>query len=119
ADRYFQSRPTSDMAERSHATHGLRLLPELGGGIVRATFDLVVTMLGIAWIDPNSAPLAALAAALAFAVPLATQPVLAERDLRVRSHAGALGRFALDALLGLVPVRTHGAGRAMRREHEA
>jgi len=27
-------------------------------------------------------------------------------------------RFYLDALLGLVPLRTHGAGRAVRREHE-
>ena len=30
-DRYFQSRPTSDMAERSHSVHRLRLLPGLGG----------------------------------------------------------------------------------------
>ena len=26
-DRYFQSRPASDMAERSHSVHRLRLLP--------------------------------------------------------------------------------------------
>src|SRR4029077_5006221 len=39
-------------------------------------------------------------------------------DLRVRNHTGALSRFYLDALLGLVPVRTHGAERALRREHE-
>lgn len=118
-DRYFQSRPMSDMAERGHAAHTLRLLPELGGGVVRAAFELVLTTAGIAWIDPRSGPLAALSAALAIALPLAAQPALAERDLRVRVHAGALGRFVLDALLGLVPVRTHGAERAVRREHEA
>src|SRR6266436_3858173 len=28
-DRYFQSRPTSDMAHRSHSVHVLRLLPDL------------------------------------------------------------------------------------------
>jgi len=47
------------------------------------------------------------------------QPLLAERDLRVRNHTGALSRFYLDALLGLVPVRTHRAERALRREHES
>jgi ATP-binding cassette subfamily B protein len=49
---------------------------------------------------------------------LLSQPVLAERDLRVRSHAGALSRFYLDGLLGLVAIRAHGAERAVRREHE-
>jgi ABC-type multidrug transport system fused ATPase/permease subunit len=55
---------------------------------------------------------------LAIGVPLAAQPLLNERDLRVRSHAGALHSFYLDALLGLVPIREHGAERAVRREHE-
>jgi ATP-binding cassette subfamily B protein len=69
-------------------------------------------------LDPASWPLAAGATALALVLPLVTQPVLAERDLRVRSQAGALSRFYLDALLGLVAVRAHGAERAVRREHE-
>jgi ATP-binding cassette subfamily B protein len=47
------------------------------------------------------------------------QRPLGELDLRYRSHAGALGRFYLDALLGLTAVRTHGAERAIRREHES
>ena len=44
---------------------------------------------------------------------------LGERELRVRAHDGSLARFYLDALLGLMPMRTHAAERAMRREHEA
>ena len=52
-------------------------------------------------------------------LPLLGQPLLTERDLRVRTHAGALGRFTLDALLGLTAVRTHGAERAMQREYES
>ncbi|HEU4532699.1 MAG TPA: ABC transporter ATP-binding protein, partial [Polyangiaceae bacterium] len=39
--------------------------------------------------------------------------------LRVRTHAGALARFYLDALVGLVPIRAHAAERSVRREHEA
>jgi ATP-binding cassette subfamily B protein len=46
------------------------------------------------------------------------QPVLTERDLRVRSHLGALSRFYLDALVGLVAIRSHGAERSVRSEHE-
>ena len=117
-DRYFQSRLTSDMAERSHVVHTLRLLPDLGGQLLRSTFELVLTTAGITWLDPPSAPLAVAAAAVVLALPLAAYPVLAERDLRARAHAGALSRFYLDALLGLVPVRSHGAERAVRREHE-
>jgi hypothetical protein len=44
--------------------------------------------------------------------------VFAEYDIRIRTHVGSLSRFYLDAKLGLVAVRTHGAERAVRREHE-
>jgi ATP-binding cassette subfamily B protein len=119
SDRYFQSRLTSDMAERSHSVQALRLLPSLGGQLMRSTFELILTTVGIIWLDPASAPLALLIAALAVGLPLAAQPFLAERDLRARSHASALSRFYLDALLGLVAVRAHGAERAVRHEHES
>jgi ATP-binding cassette subfamily B protein len=117
-DRYFHSRLTSDMADRSHNTHRIRQLPMLGGQFVQSSFQLVLTMVGILWLDPALAPPAALAALLAVLLPLLMQPKLTERDLRVGNHTGALSRFYLDALLGLVPVRTHGAERALRREHE-
>jgi ATP-binding cassette subfamily B protein len=117
-DRYFHSRLTSDMAERSHSTHRIRLLPGLGGQFLRSVFELVVTVAGIIWLDSALAVPALIAAALAVALPLIVQPLLTERDLRVRNHIGALSRFYLDALLGLVPVRTHRAERALRREHE-
>jgi len=118
-DRYFHSRLTSDMAERSHSTHRIRLLPGLGGQLLRSVFELVVTVAGIIWLDKSLAVPALIAASLAVALPLMVQPMLTERDLRVRNHTGALSRFYLDALLGLVPVLTHRAERALRREHES
>ena len=117
-DRYFHSRLNSDMAERSHAIHRIRQLPELGGRLLRFSFELILTTAAIIWLDPYAAPFALTAMVLALAVPLLAQPALAERDLRLRSHLGALGRFYLDAFLGLVPVRTHGAERALRREND-
>jgi ABC-type bacteriocin/lantibiotic exporter with double-glycine peptidase domain len=117
-DRYIQSRPTSDMADRCHSVHRLRLLPPIAGQFLRDVFELTFTAAGIVWLDPASAPAALTLAAISVALPVTTQPLLAERDLRVRSHASALSRFYLDALLGLTPIRTHGAERAVRREHE-
>ncbi len=117
-DRYFQSRLKSDMAERSHSIHLIRRLPELGGQLLRYTFEIVFTTAGIIWLDPAAAPIALLAALAAVVIPLVSQPMLMERDLRVRTHAGALSHFYLDAFLGLVAIHTHGAQPAVRRSHE-
>ncbi len=118
SDRYFHSRLTSDMAERGHSIHRIRSLPELGSHFIRSSSTLILTTIAIAWISPPSTALAVLAATLAVVIPLLAHPVLSERDLRVRTHAGALSRFYLDALQGLVPIRTHSAEPAVRREHE-
>ena len=117
-DRYFQSRPKSDMAERSHSTHQLRQLPWLIGQLARSVLTLLVTAGAICWLDPPSSALAIAAAIAAVGIPLLFRPRLQERDLRVRTHTGALSRFYLDALLGLTAVQAHNAQRAIRREHE-
>lgn len=117
-DRYFRSRLLSDMAERGHSLHLVRALPQLGVRVLRASAQLLLTVAGIAWIQPASAPLALIAALVCIVLPLACQPLMAERELRVRTHAGALGRFYLDALLGLLPIRVHGARPAMQRQQE-
>jgi len=118
-DRYFQSRLTSDMADRSHSVHRLRLVPDLGESFLRAGSELFFTLAGIVWLDPGSLPLVLVAGALSVGVPLVLLPRLEDWDLRVRNHAGAITRFYLDALLGLFPIRTHGAQKAVRRQHES
>jgi ATP-binding cassette subfamily B protein len=117
-DRYFQSRLTSDMAERSHATQRLRHLPDQVRQLLRSVFELLATAAGIAWLEPSAAALVSLIAASAVIPAFITQSVLAERDLRTRSHTGALTRFYLDAMLGLMAIRAHGAERPVRREQE-
>ena len=117
-DRYFQSRTVSDMAERAHLVHWLRLLPGQGGQLVRAVGELLVTTAGIIWLHPPSAPLALALAGAMLILPLLFQPSLVERDLRMRNHAGGLARFYLDALLGLVAIRAHAAEPAVVREHD-
>lgn len=116
-ERYFSSRLTSDMAERSHAVQALRILPDIAGHFFRSSSELLLTVAAISWLDPPSAPIACLAALLGLAVPFAAQPLLAERDLRFRNHGTGLTRFYLDAFLGLLAVRAHGAEAALRRQH--
>ncbi|MGA1874152.1 MAG: cysteine peptidase family C39 domain-containing protein [bacterium] len=91
-DRYFQSRLTSDMAERCHSVHSLRALPGLGGQFIRASFELVLTTAAIAWIYPSSAPIAVITAIISVCLPLMANSYLSERNLRVRNHTGALSR---------------------------
>jgi len=117
-DRYIHSRPNSDTAERAHSLQQIRLLPRLAGQFVRAGLTLALTALAIGWVDPTSAVLAAAAAASSMLLPLAFLPQLSELDLRLRTLNGVLSRFYLDVLLGLAPVRAHGAERVVRREHE-
>ena len=117
-DRYFHSRLVSDMADRAHALYLLRGVPDLGARFTRTSTQLLVTTVGLVWLAPSAAWLAVLAAVLALALPLATQRLLAERELRQRSHSAGLARSYLDSLLGLVAARTHGAERALRQRHE-
>jgi ABC-type bacteriocin/lantibiotic exporter with double-glycine peptidase domain len=117
-DRYFHSRLTSDMAERGHMLQAVRGVPELAARILRSTFGLVLTAGGLVWLDPGGAPIVLAIAVMAVLLPLAFQPLLTERDLRMRTNEAALSRFYLDALLGIVPVRAHRAERSMMREHE-
>ena len=118
ADRYFHSRPSSDMAERGHAAHQIRELPILGTQLTRSVFELVLTTTAIAVLYRESAAIAVVSALAAIAIPALAQPWLRERDLRQRTHTGALTRFYLDAFLGLIPVRAHVAERSLAREQE-
>lgn len=118
-DRYFQSRLISDMAQRAHAVQVLRSVPPLALTFLRTLGAVAATVAGIVWFYPHTALQAILCGAIAIVVPLAGQPWLIERDLRFREYGGSLTRFYLDALLGIIPVRTHGAGPALRYHQNA
>jgi len=107
------------MAERAHGLFLLRQTSGLAGRIVRSFAGLAFTAAALCWLDPGSTALVVAAALAAVLLPLLFQRLLSERELLVRSHHGALSRFYLESLLGLVAVRVHGAERALRREHES
>ena len=118
ADAYFQSRPISDMLERAHAVHTVRVLPRLGMRFVRVGLELIVTTVALIWLNPGTAALAVTAAVAAAGIPLLGQSIIAERDLRARTHTGALARFHLDALRGRKAIEAHGSATMLEREHD-
>jgi ABC-type bacteriocin/lantibiotic exporter with double-glycine peptidase domain len=117
-DGYFHRRLVSDLAHRAHSLDGLRSIPEFGARFARGGMQLIFTAIALAWLDPPSALIAFAAAALGLLIPLGTERVLAERELRQRSHSAALTRHYLDSLLGLVAARMHGGERPVRYQHE-
>ncbi|HEU4532923.1 MAG TPA: ABC transporter permease, partial [Polyangiaceae bacterium] len=118
-DAYLRSRLVSDMAHRVQNLHFVRDLAPGALQFGRAVVDLLVTLVAITVLDPASGPVAAAGAFASLALPIVGNRLLVERDMRVQTHAGALSAAYLDALQGLVPIRTHGAQRAMRVEQEA
>jgi len=119
SDRYFHSRLTSDIAMRAHGLRALRSVPTLAVNVLRLTFQLLLTALGVILLDPLSAPWAIAFTAVFGVVAYLSSLVQREREMRLFTHDGALSRFYLDALLGLIPARMHGAERSLRREHES
>jgi ATP-binding cassette subfamily B protein len=117
-ERYFHSRLISDMAYRAYSLTQLHSLPGIGVDLLRQSAQLLFTTIGVVWLAPQSALLAFAMLGAVMAVALFSQPIVGERDLRVRTHTSALSRFYLDALLGLLPIRSHSAERVVRREHE-
>ncbi|HEX8064235.1 MAG TPA: cysteine peptidase family C39 domain-containing protein [Allosphingosinicella sp.] len=118
-DRYFHSRPISDMADRNHNIQSVRGVPGLGLRLIQSVIQLAITFAGVLILAPSSWLLAGLLALMALVFPFTTQQLLNERDLRVRNHAGALSGFYLDAMLGLAPVRAHRAERNVQGQHES
>ena len=118
ADRYFHSRPVSDMAERSHSLQTLRLLPGLSLHVLQALCDIGFTLAGIAMIDRASLGPAVLVVLAALAIPLALQsPAQRKRPAGAQPRqraARVLPRRAAGA--GADPLACRGP--AVRRRHE-
>lgn len=118
ADRYLRSRPASDMAERAHGITQVAALAPSAVGLARAACQLALVAAGIAWLDPGVAPLAGVAVLVSVTLPILVRRALLERELSARNLRGALSRVYLEAMLGLVALRAHGAERTLRREHD-
>ena len=117
-DRYLRSRPPSDLAERAHVLHELRVLPLLATQLLAAGLETILVGVALCVLVPAVAPLVALATVGALGAAAAVQLPLRERELRAREHLSAVGQTNLDAVLGVLPIRAHGAEAAIAAQHE-
>ena len=118
-DRYFQSRLASDMASRCHNIQTMRTLPGLIAQGLTLSLEVLSTAVALIWAAPGAWTITLALTAATLLVPLLAQRLFFEPDMRVQTHAGALSSFILNALLGLTPIRIHGAERSLRRGQEA
>lgn len=116
--RYYLSRPASDLAERAHGLHALRGAPDGVVVLARLSVDLVVSAVVLGALAPWSLPVLVALGLSAVVLPRALAPRLAEAAMRKATLHGALARLGLDALLGGLAVRTHGAAPAVLGAHE-
>jgi len=117
-DRYFQSRLASDMAQRCHNIQAMRTLPILIAQFITISLEVVATTAAVIWAAPDAWEVVVALSAVTLLLPLFAQKLLFEPDMRVQMQAGALSRFTLNALVGLTPIRIHGAERSLRRGQE-
>ena len=117
-DHYFRSRLNSDMAQRVHDMRLVRKISEIVAVFFRLVFQIIITVAGIMYLMPVKTFIPILAGISAAIIPIAAIPLLKEQDLRFLTFTGSLARFCLDALIGLVPLRSHSAENSIRYEHE-
>lgn len=117
-DSYFRSRPASDMADRAHSVHRVRVVAEQAGGLIRVGAELVATLIAVVALVPVSWPFALALAVLGVAAPVVSLRLIGERDLRLRTLSGALSQFHLDALVGVGAVRAHRGEATVQYAHD-
>lgn len=115
---YFQQISPGDMIERIHQVRSVRKLPFYASELLHIAVQFLMTIVGLFLIDWLSALLTFIKLFLPFATMYISGYIGSEAQ-RTRIYLGFLSRFYLDAMQGLVAIRTHGAEQATRREYEA
>ncbi|CAK8718504.1 ATP-binding cassette, subfamily B [Candidatus Electrothrix laxa] len=117
-DRYFHSMLTSDMIQRAYELRHLRIIPAVGMQSLKILTEIICITAGLIILYPQGSLLILFSCLSVIALSLVTQPLVEEQDMRFRTHISGLSRFYLDALQGVLPIRSHGAVPALRSEHE-
>jgi len=115
---YMRSRPASDLADRVHQIHMLRQLPVSVAKILRSGGEVVICGALLAVLVPTAWWIVLLGTAGTLMVAIVFHGPLSRHDLRVRTHAGAMSKYYLDAMQGALPAQAHGCERAMRAAHD-
>ncbi|MBX3230466.1 MAG: ATP-binding cassette domain-containing protein [Labilithrix sp.] len=115
-DTFIRSRPTSDLAQRVQSIPGARELPSVLEGAFRSGVDLLFTVAAMATLDPWIAVMAVGSTVFSAIFAMIVRSKGEELENKVQSNEAGILHVMEDALLGSVPVRVHGAERALVRE---
>ena len=118
ADKYFRTRPMSDVTQRSQGLFMLRGLPALLVSLTKLCLDLAITTTALLFLHPHGAGFIVGALVLGLSTPLLTLRYRGQLEHRVQAHSSALSQLYLDVLLGLSPLRTHGGQGAVRAQQD-
>lgn len=114
---YFQQISAGDMIERIHNLRAVRKLPFYMSEFLHIFFQFLMTIVGLLLLDWLGAVITFLKLMVPFFFIYYGGYFGSETE-RTRTYLGFLSRFYLDAMEGLVAIRTHGAEGATRREYE-
>ncbi len=117
SNQYFQRISAGDMIERIHNLRSIRKLPFYMSEFLHIFFQFVMTIVGLLLLDWLGALITFIKLLIPFFFIYFGGYIGSETE-RTRTYLGFLSRFYLDAMEGLVAIRTHGAEKATRREYE-
>ncbi len=117
SSQYFQQISAGDMIERIHNLRAVRKLPFYMSEFSHIFFQFLMTVVGLFLLDWVGAIITFLKLTVPFFF-IYYEGYFGSETERTRTYLGFLSRFYLDAMEGLVAIRTHGAEQATRREYE-
>ena len=117
SSHYFQQIAAGDMIERIHNLRAIRKLPFYLSEFLHLFFQFLMTVVGLLLLDWVSALITFIKLLIPFFF-FYIDGYIGSESVRTRTYLGFLSRFYLDAMQGLVAIRTHGAEQTTRRAYE-
>ncbi len=112
----FQHIPIGDLAERTSSLRAVRHLPYYFGESIQLLTQVVLTAIGLIWLDWVVALLAIVRVVISFSL-IGLVNILNIPNKITRQNLGLLGQFHLDTLLSLIPIRSHVAETPTTHQH--
>ncbi len=117
-DHYFRSRSMSDVTHRSQGLFQVKALPEVAMVLLKHGVDILVTVTALCLVFPQGTPLALMIVVVGVVAPAWSIRARQRVESRVQTHSSSLAQLYLEVLLGLAPLRAHGAQRAIRAKQD-
>lgn len=113
---FINSRPISDLSDRSHQLAILRDMPTSVVASLRFLFEMFIISAAILYFEPRLYGILIIAIGGYFMLPWLNHKMLKEKDFSVKTHSSAANKVYLEALKGNIVLKLHGGENAILRE---